>query len=42
MTPAAAATAGDDSDSVASSSETASFADYVIVPGPDGDREREA
>ncbi len=37
---------GDDSDSITSLSsavsESASFADYVIVPEPDGDREREA
>jgi hypothetical protein len=34
--------AGGDSDSVKSVSESASFADYVIVPEPDGDRERDA
>ncbi|KAK4152591.1 hypothetical protein C8A00DRAFT_16086 [Chaetomidium leptoderma] len=33
---------GGDSDSVKSLSESASFADYVIVPEPDGDRERDA
>ncbi|KAG7294534.1 hypothetical protein NEMBOFW57_004609 [Staphylotrichum longicolle] len=32
---------GDDSDSITSMSESASFADYVIVPEPDGDRERD-
>lgn len=32
---------GGDADSVRSLSESASFADYVIVPGPDGDRERD-
>ncbi|KAK3293616.1 uncharacterized protein B0H64DRAFT_327501 [Chaetomium fimeti] len=34
--------AGGDADSVTSLSESASFADYVIVPEPDGDRERGA
>lgn len=33
---------GGDSDSIKSVSESASFADYVIVPAPDGDRERDA
>ena len=33
---------GGDSDSIKSASESASFADYVIVPAPDGDRERDA
>ncbi|KAK4141975.1 uncharacterized protein C8A04DRAFT_38634 [Dichotomopilus funicola] len=32
---------GDDARSIKSVSETASFADYVIVPNPDGDRERD-
>jgi len=33
---------GGDADSVKSLSDSASFADYVIVPEPDGDRERDA
>ncbi|KAH6622650.1 hypothetical protein F5144DRAFT_594968 [Chaetomium tenue] len=33
---------GGDADSIKSLSESASFADYVIVPEPDGDRERDA
>ncbi|KAK4102474.1 hypothetical protein N658DRAFT_515171 [Parathielavia hyrcaniae] len=33
---------GGDSDSVKSMSESASVADYVTVPAPDGDRERDA
>jgi hypothetical protein len=33
---------GADSDSVKSMSESASFADYVIIPTPDGDREQDA
>ncbi|KAK4121864.1 hypothetical protein N657DRAFT_657396 [Parathielavia appendiculata] len=33
---------GGDSDSVKSMSESVSVADYVIVPAPDGDRERDA
>ncbi|KAH6621543.1 hypothetical protein B0J18DRAFT_411278 [Chaetomium sp. MPI-SDFR-AT-0129] len=32
---------GEDARSIKSVSETASFADYVIVPNPDGDRERD-
>jgi hypothetical protein len=33
---------GGDSDSIKTMSESASCADYVIVPKPDGDRERDA